>query len=70
VFIGIFYYLPTTIHIEPILLYQIKLFKNGSNLLVTQVEFVVARFNLFNRQVFEQNAGIKEFDTLIKNLNG
>ncbi len=34
-----------------------------------QVGFVAARFNLYNRQVFKQSAGIEKLNAFVKNLN-
>ena len=57
-------------HTAAILFNQIKLVEDGGDLFVAQVRFVVAGFDLFNGQAVQQGAGVKEFDSIIINLDG
>ncbi len=57
-------------HAATIFFDEFEFFKNGGNLFIAQVRFVVARFDHVNGQIVEQRARVKKFDAVVKYLDG
>ena len=57
-------------HATAIFFNEFKFPEDGGYLLVAQVRFVVAGFDLFNGQVVQQRAGVEEFDAVVKDFDG